>query len=49
MGVICAGIAIKRRERPWWIWVIGLLLNAYPFFGFLVGLSVLLGITHVHL
>ena len=49
VGMLCAGMAMKRRERPWWIWVVGLLLNAYPFLGFLVGLSILLGITHFHL
>jgi hypothetical protein len=48
-GMICALVAIKRRERPWWVWVLALLINAYPFMWFLFGLSLQLGITRIHL
>ena len=48
-GMICAAVAIWRHERPWWLWLIGILLNAYPFIFFLLGLAVLLGITRIHL
>ena len=34
---------------PWWLWLIGILLNAYPFTFFLLGVSVQLGITRIHL
>ena len=42
-------LAVQCHHRPWFWWVIGLIVNVYPFLLLRLLASVQLGITRVHM